>query len=58
MTEDQQPVANLTDEQLFDELRAQVNRSRNSPSGHDRKRTREIAAEACKRGWKINHPQP
>lgn len=50
------PVATLTDDQLFDEIREQVNRSRNGP-GHQPKRTRELAAEAKKRGW-ASHQRP
>lgn len=46
------PLANLSDDQLFDELREQVNRARNSKQGHNRKRTRQIADEAIARGWK------
>jgi hypothetical protein len=48
------PVINkkTSDEVLFEELRVQVNQSRNSPAGHDRVRTRKIAAERARRGWK------
>ena len=46
------PVEQLSDEELFDELREQVNLSRNGP-GHDRERTRAIACEATVRGWNL-----
>jgi hypothetical protein len=49
------PVANLTDDELFDEIREQVNLSRNTAAGHNRKRTREVSAEMQKRGWKGTH---
>jgi PHD/YefM family antitoxin component YafN of YafNO toxin-antitoxin module len=51
-TDNRKPVAELTDEELFDELREQVNLSRSNPNSYDRKRTREIGAEMQKRGWK------
>lgn len=44
------PVSELTDEELFEEIRQQVNKSRNE-FVHDRKRTREIGKEMKKRGW-------
>ncbi len=46
-----------SDERLFDELREQVNRSRNFHS-HDREKTRAIAAEMVRRGWKVHVPEP
>jgi len=42
----------MTDEELFDTIREQVNLSRNSFHGHDRNKTREIAKEMKRRGWK------
>lgn len=50
-------VSQLTNEELFDELREQVNLSRNSISGHDRVRTKQISEEAAKRGWGLGKPQ-
>ena len=44
------PVAELTDEELFDEIREQVNHSRNG-KGYSGSRTRALSAEAAKRGW-------
>ena len=44
-------VANLSDEDLFDEIREQVNLARNGP-GHNRERTRKLAAEMARRGWR------
>jgi phage gp16-like protein len=44
-----------TDEELFDALREQVNLSRNGP-GHDRVKTRAVAAEMKRRGWKTRVP--
>ena len=45
----------LSDEELFEEIRDQVNRSRHG-GGHQRDRTREIAAEAQKRDWNLRRP--
>lgn len=42
----------MTDEELFDAIREQVNLSR-SLIGHNRIRTRELAEEAHKRGWNL-----
>jgi hypothetical protein len=42
------PASKLTDEELFEELRHQVNAAKNK-GGHDRKRTREISEEMGKR---------
>lgn len=47
-------LTKLTDEELFDALREQVNLSRNV-GGHNRAKTRAIAAEALRRGWKRPH---
>jgi hypothetical protein len=41
-----------SDERLFDELREQINRSRNFHN-HDRQKVRDIAAEMVRRGWKV-----
>lgn len=41
----------LTDDQLFDALREQVNKARNHANGHDRKMTQAIGVEMKKRGW-------
>ena len=45
----------MTDEELFDELRHQVNLSRNIV-GHDRKLTRELSEEMHKRGFMQKRP--
>lgn len=50
-------IQKLTDEQLFDELREQVNQSRNVGT-HNRERTRAIAAEAERRGWNLRISKP
>jgi hypothetical protein len=50
------PASKLTDEELFEEIRHQVNAARNK-GGHDRKRTREISAEMGKR-FKKAKPKP
>lgn len=52
---DRKPVENLSDAELFDELREQVNRDR-FEGLHDRVRTREIAAEAKRRNWNLRQP--
>ena len=49
------PVQDLTDDELFNELREQVNRAR-FDGKHDRVRTREIADEAQKRNWNLRRP--
>lgn len=54
-SETQKPVDQLTDEELFDELREQVNRGR-FDGMHDRKRTRDIAAECKRRNWNLRPP--
>ncbi len=41
----------MSDDELFDAIREQVNLSRNY-GNHNRKRTREISDEMIKRGWK------
>lgn len=51
------PVAQLTDEELANEIREQVNRSRLTGQ-HDRARTRTVAREAQKRGWNLRRPSP
>ena len=51
------PVGELTDEELFDEIREQVNLARNTAHGHNRKRTREISAEMEKRQWRGSHQE-
>lgn len=48
-------VSRLTDSELFDAIREQVNLSRNH-GGHQSKRTRELAAEAQNRGWNLRRP--
>jgi hypothetical protein len=53
--ESQKPADQLTDDELFDEIREQVNLARNHTHGHNRKRTREIANEMNRRGWKGTH---
>jgi len=45
----------LTDEELFEEIREQVNYARNTAAKHDRKRTRALAAEMKKRGWGVSY---
>lgn len=52
----EKPVEKLTDDELFDEIRHQVNQSRNLGT-HNRERTRAIAAEMKRRGW-TNTPKP
>lgn len=47
------PVEKMTDEKLFDEIRHQVNLSRNTTQGHDRELTRKLAKEANKRGFNL-----
>ena len=50
-------TSNLSDDELFDEIRLQVNLSRNSDQGHDRERTRAIGEEFRRRGWNLRTPQ-
>lgn len=45
-------VEQLSDDDLFAELREQINIARNGGQ-HDRERTRALANEATKRGWNI-----
>lgn len=45
------PVDKLTDDELFDEIREQVNRARFTPGLYNRERTQQIGAEMTKRGW-------
>ena len=45
----------MTDDELADELREQVNRSRNNPP-HDRDMARGVGEEMKKRGWNIRKP--
>jgi len=51
-----QPVTELSDDSLLDELREQVNKARRDGK-HDRPRTRAIAEEAQRRGWG-HYPAP
>lgn len=44
-------LSGLTDEQLFAELRAITNESRNHPHSYDRARAQAIGAECRRRGW-------
>lgn len=46
----------MSDEELFDAIREQVNLSRNTRS-HDRDRTRAISEEAARRGWNLRQPK-
>ncbi len=54
---EQTEFTRMSDEELFDALREQVNLSRNSKV-HDRKRTQAIAEEAQRRGWGLNVKRP
>ena len=56
MSKKQIPAQRMDDDQLFDALREQVNRSRFTPSLYDSKRTREIAEEMDRRKWKTHKP--
>jgi len=49
----QKPVAELSDDELIDELREQVTLARNTHGKHDRARTRAISEEAHKRGFGV-----
>jgi hypothetical protein len=51
------PFEGLSDEELFDEIRSQVNASRVTGK-HDRARTRQLSAEANHRGWNLRAPKP
>lgn len=51
------PASTLTDDELFDAIREQVNLARNTSHGHNRIRTQEIAIEMEKRGWKGTHQE-
>lgn len=44
------PAKELSDDELFDEIREQVNLSRVG-GGHNRTRTRALGREARRRGW-------
>ena len=50
-----QKVSEMTDDELAEELREQVNRSRNNPP-HDRDMARGVGEEMKKRGWNIRKP--
>jgi hypothetical protein len=50
------PVQALSDDELFDEIREQVNRARHH-GGHNRGRTRQLAEEAHSRGWNLGRPK-
>jgi hypothetical protein len=50
------PVTQLTDDELFDDIREQVNLSRHTGQ-HDRPKTRALAAEADRRGWNLRRPK-
>jgi len=41
----------LSDDALFAAMREQVNKSRFNVGGHDRVKTRALAAEMRRRGW-------
>ncbi len=45
----------LTDDDLFDMIREQVNLSRHK-GGHQQAKTRALAAEAQRRGWNLRRP--
>jgi hypothetical protein len=44
-------LASVSDDELFDLIREQVNKARNVANSYDRARTRAIAAEMHRRGW-------
>jgi hypothetical protein len=46
------PLFDLTDEELFEGIREQVNKSRIS-GNHERLKTRQLAHEANQRGWNL-----
>lgn len=48
-------VESLSDDELFDQIREQVNLSRNA-GFHNRTKTRALAAEAYARGWNLRKP--
>lgn len=48
-------LTKVSDEDLFDMLREQVNLSRHK-GGHQPAKTRAIAAEAQRRGWNLRRP--
>ena len=55
MTPLESEMAWLSDEELFLELRVQVNKARNNPP-HDSDRAKAIGAEMKRRGWAIRTP--
>lgn len=53
-------IGAMSDEELFDAIREQVNKARNQTHGHNRAMTKAIGAEMIKRGWRrgSNHILP
>lgn len=45
-------VRAMSDEELFDAIREQVNKARNRTHGHDRAMTKAIGEEMVRRGWR------
>ena len=45
-------VRAMSDEELFDAIREQVNKARNQIHGHDRAMTKAIGEEMVRRGWR------
>lgn len=56
MPSEVKPVSELSDDELLDELREQVNIARQTNGQHDRVRTPQIAEEAYRRGWSTRKP--
>lgn len=45
-------VRAMSDEELFDAIREQVNKARNQTHGHNRAMTKAIGEEMVRRGWR------
>lgn len=45
-------VGAMSDEELFDAIREQVNKARNQTHGHNRTMTKAIGEEMVRRGWR------
>lgn len=45
-------VMAMSDEDLFDAIREQVNKARNQTHGHNRAMTKAIGEEMVRRGWR------
>lgn len=45
-------VRAMSDEELFDAIREQVNKARNHTHGHNRAMTKAIGKEMVRRGWR------